>query len=400
MSKKTAERSSLPMQHHSRTGAAVLFFAFMFSFALVFVLVSNGVQAGKSSAHTVTISRESLVRRPEESFEAGRAAHPQNIPGKPVSQENSLAGLGYSAATQEHRSGSSSIPGGDSGGRSDKSRANPEKVQQVIFVMGVEGTGHHGLKPLLHEMASKSGTQMYEANNPNVPFGRATRNCINARDAKCLQRVVGEAVEEQLKKQRGTVIVFKGSLPGRKGNRRGECLFWENASRVDCMEEIAKEPVYDLAWVWHTIEPVVPNLKAVLLNRNFPNLVASHQQWDGGLDQHSQTMAVFLQYICHILRTVVPTTDWVRLDYDSFADVGTAKLVMSLGLFLGWDTEWVASTHEERFHASSRNASVDLPPEEIATIQNVMRDYKAAGKWTEIEDASHFLLDKYPPRLK
>ena len=98
---------------------------------------------------------------------------------------------------------------------------------------------------------------------------------------------------------------------------------------------------YDLAWVIKAVKAAVPNVKAIMLNRDFANLVGSHSvgsrhNWDGGLDHHGRTMAMFLQYICHVLRTAVPRSSWVRLDYDSFAAVPIKKLVNSLGRFLGW----------------------------------------------------------------
>lgn len=274
------------------------------------------------------------------------------------------------------------------------------KVHQVIFVMGVEGTGHHGIKPLLHEMTNKTGILMFEANNPHQPFGRASRHCLEIRSSACLQRIMREVVQNASDHGTGSAVVFKGSLPGRKNNPRAECLFWKNASQVNCMEELAKFPFYDLAWIMGAVKVVVPDVKVIMLNRDFANLVMSHEVWDGGLDHHAKTMAVFLQYICHVVRTAVPTTDWVRLDYESFATVEVGSLLRSLGHFLGWQTDWLTkhSIHDLQkvIHISSRNATKSMPADELALVQTVMHDYTSSGKWKERDDQKHYLLNRYP----
>jgi hypothetical protein len=139
----------------------------------------------------------------------------------------------------------------------------------------------------------------------------------------------------------------------------------------------------------------------VMLNRDLANLVESHQNWDGGLDHHAQTMAMFLQYICLMVRTAVPRSAWVRLDYDSFATVPIEKLVTSLGRFLGWQTDWLTHPEDKHkvqklFHVSSRNATNSMAAEDLVLIQSIIRDYTNAQKWKEHDDPTQFLLNRYP----
>jgi hypothetical protein len=269
---------------------------------------------------------------------------------------------------------------------------------QVLFLMGIEGSGHHGMKKVIPHMGDKVDVTVIDAGN----IKSSLRPFVESKDAGGLAKEMLRIVAVEDAKGRGTMFLFKGSLPGRTvegNNGRGEDCIWDPA--VDCMVQLATHPVYDLAWVWAAAKAAVPNTKAVFLNRDFTNIVASHEQWDGTVN-HTRIMAVFLQYIQHILKTAVPADDWVRLEYESFAAIGNGNVVTSLAKFLGWDIDWSLEPRDKRaslFRSSTRNATTDLPKTSVDMINAVITEFTTEGRWPYSNniDASHALLSLFPP---
>ena len=103
------------------------------------------------------------------------------------------------------------------------------------------------------------------------------------------------------------------------------------------MTEIKKYPMYDVGWLAKVLQPISSQIKVVCLDRGFPNLVASHRDWDGGLEMHASVMAVYKQFISELLVTVFPSDDWVVLQYEALSgDLSHMEMITAkLGHFFG-----------------------------------------------------------------
>ena len=103
------------------------------------------------------------------------------------------------------------------------------------------------------------------------------------------------------------------------------------------MVEIKKYPMYDVGWLAKVLQPISSQIKIVCLDRSFPNLVASHRDWDGGIEMHARVMAVYKQFISQLLVSVFPSGDWVVLQYEALSgDLSHMEMITAkLGHFFG-----------------------------------------------------------------
>ena len=103
------------------------------------------------------------------------------------------------------------------------------------------------------------------------------------------------------------------------------------------MSEIKKYPLYDIGWIANVLQPISSQIKIVCLDRSFPNLVASHRDWDQGLEMHTRVMAVYKQFLSQLLVNDFPSKDWVVLPYEALSgDLAQMKMITGkLGHFFG-----------------------------------------------------------------
>jgi hypothetical protein len=213
-----------------------------------------------------------------------------------------------------------------------------QKIKGVML-LGVEGVGHHGTKLLLNAMAEVAGWEVVRAGEDEV-----VRPLVMRRDRPGLIKELRRRFAKLKPRQVGLVVLFKGSFPGRQ-NIRGSCI-WE---AIDCMSKIPEYPFYDVDWIFETLndpqlevgqelqknKSMPSNTAVIWLNRDFANVVASHQEWDGGLERHGEVIAVYLQFIQTFLANRIPRHVWARLDYDTIGSIGPQTTLRSLGQFFG-----------------------------------------------------------------
>lgn len=210
---------------------------------------------------------------------------------------------------------SSSASDGSVGG----TRGHPYPNQsQLVYLVGVEGAGHHGVFQVLQRLAAQSGLVV-------LPRDKGMRAALMAHSR---QDIAGEFSKSENRSPEGKhVFLEDSSFPGGDYCRRTTSA----SIKLDC-------PRYDLRWMINTVREERREARAILLSRPFVNQVWSHNKWDGGLRKHATVLAEYMHFISDELDNEALMDDnlWARIDYTQFDDEQCPGTVTRLAAFLDW----------------------------------------------------------------
>ncbi|KAL7539774.1 hypothetical protein ACHAXR_011628 [Thalassiosira sp. AJA248-18] len=260
---------------------------------------------------------------------------------------------------------------------------------QIVYVLGVEGSTHHGFIPIIESLARNqqdpdSGLQYNVDIDPKYLkaglFGWykgrtrkwGVRDDAQMNDPDFVKRVVQESCPDNGKKH---VMIEWTSFPsGQENDPRSYRVHRQHEWLSMTPEEIAnsnkavQHPTNMTDFI-HAYSSFV-DIRIIVLHRPFLETIASHDSWDGGATIHSNVIRGFMLMLRRFLDAnkfdLVDGTRrlWSLLcveqimakNYEKEEDVTTARnnILNNLATFLGWPNgdcprcfdDWYESTKD------------------------------------------------------
>eukprot|EP00571_Detonula_confervacea_P004884 CAMPEP_0172318094 /NCGR_PEP_ID=MMETSP1058-20130122/33825_1 /TAXON_ID=83371 /ORGANISM="Detonula confervacea, Strain CCMP 353" /LENGTH=400 /DNA_ID=CAMNT_0013032825 /DNA_START=208 /DNA_END=1413 /DNA_ORIENTATION=- len=194
---------------------------------------------------------------------------------------------------------------------------------QIIYITGVEGATHHGFIPIIEALARNqidpdTGRKFHVDSSPSALkaglFGWFQKKKIKqwgfkitpeVDDPAFVQKVVAESCPDDGRKH---VLIEWASFPSGheddprsyRVHRQHEWLTM-NPEEIANSEEALKHPTNMNAF-YQSYSPYV-DIKFIVLHRPFLETIASHRDWDGGPEIHSNIIRGFMLMLRRFLDT-------------------------------------------------------------------------------------------------
>ncbi|KAL7532268.1 hypothetical protein ACHAWF_004067 [Thalassiosira exigua] len=284
---------------------------------------------------------------------------------------------------------------------------------QIIYITGVEGATHHGFIPILEALAKnqrdpETGKRYHVDSDPTALkaglFGwfrkKHTRKwgwpkTPEVDDPAFVQKVVAESCPNDGRKH---VLIEWASFPsGHEDDPRSYRVHRQHEWLGMKPEEIAntdealKHPT-NMNTFYQAYSPYV-DIRFVVLHRPFLETIASHRDWDGGPEIHSNIIRGFMLMLrrfldTHLFDLVTGTRLWslvcvesiMAKNYETTHDVKVArKHVMAyLTEFFGWPDGNCPHCFDN-WRESTKNPAEVLGSENVAILGNHMKELE--GVW-------------------
>jgi len=208
--------------------------------------------------------------------------------------------------------------------RQPGARVSANNNVSFIYIVGVEGVGHHGITPAIVEIAKSC--KMYVMSQ-NADLRRAMVLNVATPYLYALQRIRDRPYHNKWNNK--IAIIEDSSFP------TGNC------SRVSSPVEKKGLHLYDLVRLHHRTRSAYNiNLKYLYLNRDFYRTVASHPEFDGTFQRHAQVLSDFIGYLGTEYAAINAAERglWRQVSYEWFTEMkNCTQLVSAIIGFVGWD---------------------------------------------------------------
>ena len=241
---------------------------------------------------------------------------------------------------------------------------------EVIYVVGLEGVGHHGLGPVLTSL-------LQHAQNKQGVVNRRMGKGLNYSESFRMYA-------ESCKKVRGGCVNFGGgSFPNSRSpftTKLKSKMRWNPHSEKhwQYLKSIG-HPIHIERY--YNAGREFCKVRFILLHRNLLDTVWAHRTWDTGIRGHSQVLGMFAQYIDQNLQKL-PDFAWKRIDYEDFWSDRRDDILKDLCNFLDWNVPNVTSAFiDSSFRLTTRSRAripcsvVKYLETEEKTIQNSVFTY-------------------------
>lgn len=234
------------------------------------------------------------------------------------------------------------------------------KNVSFVYVVGVEGSGHHGatnelLLPLISSRCRDCDTRRLLGCNKNI-----LDDYDHDQLANCLRPAPG----------RHLFVWEDRSFPA------GHAMGHRNAVVT------SRLPNFDFGKLYRSIAPFVDVFRLVLLRRDFFAIVRSHGNFDPTPNLHASLMAKHLEFIAKAIRSF-PTESYATLPVDCLFVSNETRyaLLPPLASFLQIQShlgpyrcaQCFANWHNQTDHSAYRNSQLDR------TMRRIVEKY--AGLW-------------------
>ena len=291
--------------------------------------------------------------------------------------------------------------------------AAPPSHCQIIYILGVEGSIHHGFTPILHSLALKQT----DANGQSVDVQlqpRALRAALFGRFREKRPLDDPSLVADTLRKLcpsdgKKHIIIEDSSFPcGQEGDPRGYRFPRQHSWLNMTMEEIAssgmalEHPVNLYKFV--ELYGQYTDIKFVVLHRPFLETVASHMDWDENVIRHSNLIRGFMLILKRFLDahkadnggnqfwTIVcverlmsqfyqfETNQGMQIDGDAW-NAARQNILSYLAEFLGWSNVECIDCFKT-WREGSKNKVKTLKDEDLMSLLDHMKEIE--GVWPPV----------------
>lgn len=252
---------------------------------------------------------------------------------------------------------------------------------QFIFIVGVEGCGHHGLFPVI-ETALKSSNQAKGRKAQVFTRWPPIRQLFNAlwhsetltpQQRQIIRSQIAELMQHGVELAHNTgsrqFVVEDNSFPSHMN--RDPARQWDIVEMVDLLSPYA-------------------DIKILALYRDPIATTFSHAEWDGGMKNHARLVATFLEYLNKKLLQLEPAIV-KSLRYEDLVD-NHDQLAMPLSDYLGLDVESI-KTGFLQVHKSRKDWRLQMSLANRNWITHFF-DNERLASWPLFTDPSYNLLGR------
>jgi hypothetical protein len=263
------------------------------------------------------------------------------------------------------------------GGGERRNHGNYVKAPlNFVYVVGVEGVGHHGVTPALSVIAKSCGQLVAYEPRPL----RMARHDAAARAYSSILYRWGTGLHEgipsfgTLKELRGVTVIEDQSFPTDGLHRNGSAA------------EMKATLEYDIEWVYSRARLATANIRFFHLTRDFYRTASSHVEFDKGFQKHALVLKDFQEHIRTEYEAIEASQPglWRQLRYEWFTEMRNCTALASAIIdFAGWgycDVDFACevlhhtlrdstkrSINEADYaFAQSLNASIPIPDLDIS----------------------------------
>ncbi|KAL7516906.1 hypothetical protein ACHAWX_001876 [Stephanocyclus meneghinianus] len=212
-------------------------------------------------------------------------------------------------------------------------------MSNIIYLLGVEGTMHHGILPIVESLAARQIDPLTNTTYNVHSRSKALRYGLFAStgqrfgfhepppmdDPRLVEKVISAICPNDGRKH---VVIEAASFPCRgkfRVSRGAASRAWSKMSPEEIAEsELAMEHPTNLYKFYDAYHPYA-DIKFIVLHRPFLETIASHRTWDDGPIGHSNIIRGFLILHSRFLNAH-------RLDYSSGEKVWTVVFVEKLSV--------------------------------------------------------------------
>ena len=213
-----------------------------------------------------------------------------------------------------------------------------------VHVVGLEGSGHHGLEPLIKSMLFKAGDYKLVSRSP---IQNILKDFFAKR--KYSKQIFEEKISEFFEENTEKIIFFDCSYP------------WAKFRTVDDQ--------YDIIYLNELFFKYC-EMKFIHLQRNIFNCIDSRRNLDGGLIQHARVIGPINKYMCNQL-SILKSTRGNVFDI-SYENIDLELLIKIFNIDPS-KMEVVRSCYESVFKISKRDFLKKASLDEINEILEILK---------------------------
>eukprot|EP01032_Pedospumella_encystans_P017221 gene17221-19633_t len=187
-----------------------------------------------------------------------------------------------------------------------------------LYIVGVEGVGHHGVSPAIASIAQY-----------------------------CQQRVVYEHKVLRTHLSHMSTLKFKTTLaqlttvlsPKSVLFIEGSSFPTDGVRRNSPDSEKRLFGLYNINWLYNQAKQATIDIKFLHLTRDFYRTVASHPEFDGTFEKHAEVLHNFTRYIDTEYRSIEAKESglWRQIKYEWFTEMDSCTaLAAAIVDFMGW----------------------------------------------------------------
>jgi len=267
---------------------------------------------------------------------------------------------------------------------------------KIVYIAGVEGTGHHGVMPmLLYAAACEYGF------GGMLAWWRSLREVLQKtapedRRGKLRTLMAAACIDD-----RPRIIFEWESYPFgemQRGRWAGGCLDPNALKR----EEISGNPgnSVDLAEFVDLFREY-GDVRILVLHRGLVPAAWSHKEWDADLVEHARVLALFNEYLTKVLNDLTPNM-WRWVAYEHICEAHFRgefrEAAAQLADFLGLQVPDNLEKAFKPFRPSMKDAAREMSPASLSAIQEL--ELQRSRKWFPSLFPELQLLAEFVPQSK
>lgn len=223
---------------------------------------------------------------------------------------------------------------------------NAINTLSYLYIVGVEGVGHHGVTPAIASIAKTCNYHvLYESETLRRSWFKSLPNTYKS---------TLEAYKRHKVKNVNKILILEDqSFPS------------DNTGRVSTPEQKKNTSAYNLEWLFNQTRAVGVDMKFLHLKRDFYRAVASHPEFDRGFEPHARVLHDYLLHIQSEYRTIDSRAPglWREVQYESFTKMHNCTALVSAVIeFMQWDqcdVEFACDIISSTVRSSHKNRTVD-----------------------------------------
>jgi len=233
---------------------------------------------------------------------------------------------------------------------------------EINMVVGLEGTGHHGLGPVIQALFQHVQNNKYSRTG-KIQMSQNYSESIGLHAEKC---------EKEMKQ---CVTWGGGSFPNSRSpfttKLKSQMRWKPNSYKHWKYLKTFGHPI-DIERFFNDGSRFC-KIRFILLHRNLVETVWSHRSWDTGIRGHSEVLGMFAYYIEQHLQKL-PDYAWKRIDYEDFWSDRRDDVLKDLCNFLDWNVANISLAFEESGFRLATNNQARIPCHTVKYIQRLQHD--------------------------